>query len=56
MCQCQTCDHNRTLYLLLDASHYLELPGADTEFADTVGLALAASLDGPAAPPDPGQE
>lgn len=57
---CHSCDDNeRTVSLLADLSRYVERPGADWEFADTVGFALAASLpillDGP--PDDfPGQE
>jgi hypothetical protein len=43
---CPHCDDlTRTIRLLEDLSAYADLPGADLDFADTLGFSLAASVD-----------
>ncbi|MER6028435.1 hypothetical protein [Streptomyces sp. NPDC001851] len=45
---CEPCDDfHRTLSLLLALTVYAHIPGADPEFIDAVGPALAASLPEP---------
>ncbi|MFJ8271699.1 hypothetical protein ACIQ8G_15335 [Streptomyces sp. NPDC094154] len=47
MCEQPGNDFHRTVSLLLDLAVYTHVPGADPEFIDAVGPALAASLPEP---------
>jgi hypothetical protein len=43
---CPQCDDlTLTIRLLEDLSAYADLPGADLDFANTLGFSLAASVD-----------